>query len=105
MNQPLRELGLDSLIAVELRNLLVSSLKAELPATLLFDYPTITALANYLLSEVLQKANGKQNDAALMPVAQTVASTEFNIEDLSDAEAEVLLLAELENKQTMGAKK
>ena len=105
LNQPLRELGLDSLIAVELRNLLVSSLKAELPATLLFDYPTITALANYLLSEVLQKANGKQNDAALMPVAQTVASTEFNIEDLSDAEAEVLLLAELENKQTMGAKK
>ncbi len=105
LNQPLRELGLDSLIAVELRNLLGSSLKAELPATLLFDYPTITALANYLFSEVLQKANGKQNEAALKPAAQTVASTELNIEDLSDAEAEALLLAELENKETKGAKK
>jgi myxalamid-type polyketide synthase MxaB len=105
LNQPLRELGLDSLIAVELRNRLGSSLKAELPATLLFDYPTIAALANYLFSEVLQKANGKQNEAALKPAAQTVAFTEFNIQDLSDAEAEALLLAELENKETKGAKK
>ena len=104
-NQPLRELGLDSLIAVELRNLLGSSLKVELPATLLFDYPTITALANYLFSEVLQKANGKKNEATLKSDKQTVSSTELNVEYLSDAEAETLLLAELDNKDTKGAKK
>jgi myxalamid-type polyketide synthase MxaB len=105
LNQPLRELGLDSLIAVELRNLLGSSLKADLPATLLFDYPTITALANHLFSEVLHKANGKQNEVAFKPATQMAASTELKIEDLSDADAEALLLAELENKETKGAKK
>ena len=34
--------------AVELRNTLQSRLDAELPATLTFDYPTISALAGYL---------------------------------------------------------
>lgn len=40
--------GLDSLGSVEVRNLLQASLHTELPATVLFDYPSINALARYL---------------------------------------------------------
>jgi len=42
------EAGLDSLAAVELRNRIASSFEVDLPATLTFDYPSITALAQYL---------------------------------------------------------
>jgi len=47
------DLGMDSLMAVELTNRLQKSLSCTLSQTLIFDYPTIEALANYLADEVL----------------------------------------------------
>ena len=46
--QPLMEAGIDSLGSVELHNTLGSQLNIELPATLIFDYPSIGALASFL---------------------------------------------------------
>jgi acyl transferase domain-containing protein/acyl carrier protein len=48
--RPLAEYGMDSILAVELRNTLMKSLRAPLPATLLFDYPTVGGLAEYSLA-------------------------------------------------------
>jgi malonyl CoA-acyl carrier protein transacylase len=60
--QRLIDLGLDSLMAIELRSHLQSSLKCSLRSTLLFDYPTVETLVDYLLSEVITVAKAESQE-------------------------------------------
>ena len=48
------DLGMDSLMAVELRRRLEQAVGKELPATLAMDYPRLSDVADYLLGDVLQ---------------------------------------------------
>lgn len=53
---PFSELGVDSIGLVELRNQIVAQIGlASLAPTILFDYPTIAALATFIFSEVSSK--------------------------------------------------
>jgi acyl transferase domain-containing protein/SAM-dependent methyltransferase len=100
VRQPLGELGLDSLMAIELRSRIASGLgvSRSLPATLLFDYPSVEQIAGYLQRGLVPE------DAEVAPTApadDSRAAAVAAVADLTDEEAEALLLAELSGKRSV----
>ncbi|NEO71583.1 type I polyketide synthase [Moorena sp. SIO3H5] len=101
MRQPLFDLGLDSLTAVELKNRLESSLGTSLSSTLLFDYPTVEALVEYLANDVMPidfSSHLDQTEKALdeEDVVADGSSQLSDITELSEIELEASVLQEIE---------
>jgi hypothetical protein len=95
----LMDLGFDSLMAVQLRNQLGIGLKLDkpLPATVMFDQPTISALASYLLDRLTSQSAVEPSWKA---EAKTAPSTldAVAVAAMSDAEIEALLESRLEQR-------
>ncbi|MEU9479487.1 SDR family NAD(P)-dependent oxidoreductase [Streptomyces sp. NPDC048191] len=76
-DQPLRDLGMDSVTAVELRNRIGARLGSRLPATLLFDHPTPGRLAQHLLATVIATGGpAARRPAPAAPHTRTAAHDE-----------------------------
>ena len=81
--QGLFDTGLDSLMAIELRSRLQKAVGVPLPATLVFDYPTIDKLTIYLM------------DVMGISIDIDVDSSSTDLEALSDSDLEALLMQEI----------
>ena len=98
--QPLTNLGLDSLMAVELRSLLGSGLNLtrNLPATLVFDYPTLAALTGYLAKEVFGWNETAQQEIEARASKDMLSHLLENLEDLSEQEVDRLFAERTEGQ-------
>ena len=99
--QPLQELGLDSLMAVEFRNALALAVERSLPATLLFSYPSLEDIANHITHDIFGWTTG--TTSSIQDATPTAPASSQNddallgsIEDLSDEEVERLFAQKLQ---------
>lgn len=94
----LKDLGLDSLMALEFSRRLTKSLNLDQPlsATLVFDYPTLDALADHVERDILRLAE-VPCDADPSPDALEARAEELT--HLADAEIEAMLLKKLRSLQ------
>jgi acyl carrier protein len=96
IHQPLREMGLDSLMTVELRNALSTTLGRALPGSLVFDYPTIAAISSFLAEKVFSVESSAASSLSTKQKGdEHEQQTLAHVQQLDEAEAEALLLEKL----------
>ncbi|MGD9732148.1 MAG: type I polyketide synthase [Desulfamplus sp.] len=118
-NGRLFDLGLDSLMAVELKNCVEKNLNCRLKSTLVFDYPTVASMAEYLIGTLAltkqkeisieqpqkrEEPENKQHDNShktnkpdTPDKPNKAEKPDISLADMSDDDAEELLRQELEN--------
>ena len=84
-------------MAVELRNRLTMRLGvADLPATLIFDYPTADAIAGYVLGRMQQTEETQpEPDTSRVPMTPERLFTAAEVDSLSDETVAELLRGRL----------
>jgi len=107
VQRPLNQLGIDSLMAVELRNHVQSSLGVAIPVAQLLQHPTIRQLrdvldeqlagggvteeADALLSAAASNGISRNGASMAQPAARQAADALARIDELSDEEVEAML--------------
>src|SRR4029077_5852071 len=65
------DLGMDSLMAVELRRRIEQGVGKQVPATLAMDYPRLSDVVDYLLSDVLGLSESAKSGSQLATAVTT----------------------------------
>ena len=89
------DLGMDSLTALELKNILQIDLNVSLPTTLAFDYPTVEALIGYLAAQLIEE-NTLASESDLLLALETPAATALEPSEIFTFEDD--LIAEMDRK-------
>src|SRR5262249_9033449 len=82
----LTSLGMDSLMSLELRNRLEGSLGLRMSTTLIFTYPNLASLAEYLFQQIAPKVPQEKDPFAAQHSAELNASQGPVAEPLTDDE-------------------
>jgi rifamycin polyketide synthase module 1/2/3 len=93
------QLGMDSLAAVELRKQLEGTVGMELPGTLLFEQPNVTALVDWLVNALNTPDTPAPTVAAVSPMRDLGPAGPLR-QDISDKDLVALLDAEIERSRT-----
>ena len=74
VNAGLFEIGMDSLMSVELKGRLQKGAGLALPSTLTFNYPSVRALTSYLLEKLAPglPVTERHNEAEPSPIASAI---------------------------------
>lgn len=94
VNEPLQSEGLDSLMALELRNKLAGIVGRKLPATLLFDYPTVRSMSTFIIEQLYPVTEDARVLTPPPPSAGPVHEVHDNFNHLTDEELIALLADE-----------
>jgi myxalamid-type polyketide synthase MxaE and MxaD len=86
LDRGLFEMGMDSLMSVELKNALERAFGRRLPSTLTFNYPNVGALSQFICSDVLRLEDPGASETTAAPDAH---------DDLSEQELAAMLAATL----------
>jgi acyl carrier protein len=87
LQQGFAQMGIDSLMAVDLRNRLQTKLGRSMPSTLAFDYPNIESLAGYVFNEVF----GSEKPTKKHAPQKSDDELTKNITQLSERDLEALI--------------
>lgn len=94
-HRPLNELGFDSLTGVEFTTAISRAIGIHVNPMLLFEYPTLAALADYILGDLLVLEGGRRKEPEAEPAHTDTETTDTRMIDevagMSDSDMERLV--------------
>lgn len=96
VNEPFTSYGLSSTEAISLSGELADWLRKSVPPTLIYEYPCIHALADYLSNETFSEAHDREGHvSASVESKDSLAAFFVELDEISEVEAQARLMKKL----------